>query len=72
MITLKYYLKILIKSLTHVLDDCVPSTNNTIEAFFKITLPRNSKRKFMTLQGLINRILLNDIRYMQRNIMMIP
>ena len=69
---LKRLSKNLDKALTHVLDDGVPSTNNTIEAFFKITLPRTSKRKFMTYQGMLNRILLNDIRYMQRNIRMIP
>ena len=56
------------KTLTHVLDDGVPNTNNTIEAFFKITLPSVSKRKFMTYKGRMMRILLNDIRYMQRNI----
>ena len=27
-----------------------------------------SKRKFMTYQGIMDRILLNDIRYMQRNV----
>jgi len=69
---LKRLSKNLDKTLTHVLDDGVPATNNTIEAFFKITLPRTSKRKFMTYKGMMNRILLNDIRYMQRNIRRIP
>ena len=55
-------------ALNHVLDDGIPSTNNTIEGFFKITLPRCNKRKFMTYEGLINRILLSDVRYMKRNI----
>ena len=42
---LKKLSKNLDKYLAHVLDTGVPSTNNTIEAFFKITLPRTSKRK---------------------------
>ena len=65
---LKRLSKDLDKTLTHVLDKGIPSTNNTIEAFFKITLPRTSKRKFMTFERMMNRILLNDIRYMKRNI----
>ena len=65
---LKRLSKDLDKTLTHVLDKGIPATNNTIEAFFKITLPRTSKRKFMTFEGMMNRILLNDIRYMKRNI----
>ena len=56
------------KTLTQVLDDGVPTTNKNVETFFKITLPRVSKRKFMTYKGRMMRILLNDIRYMQRNI----
>ena len=63
--------KYLDKALNHVFDSDIPTTNNTIEAFFKITLPRCSKRKFMTYEGMMNRILLNDIRYMKRNVRII-
>ncbi len=63
--------KYLDKVLNHVFNSDIPTTNNNIEAFFKITLPRCSKRKFRTYKGMMNRILLNDIRYMKRNVRII-
>ena len=46
----------------------IPRTNNKIEGYFKITLPRHLKRTFRTPNGLIRWIRLQKIRWMQRNV----
>ena len=53
--------------LNHTIDKDVPNTNNLIEGFYKITFPRKIKKIFVTYQGAINRIALNNIRWMKRN-----
>lgn len=46
----------------------IPRTNNKIEGYFKITLPRHLKRTFRTQKGLIRWIRLQKARWTQRNV----
>lgn len=46
----------------------IPRTNNKIEGYFKITLPRHLKRTFMTRNGLTRWIRLQKTRWTQRNV----
>ena len=46
----------------------IPRTNNKIEGYFKITLPKHLKRRFRTKKGLIRWIKLQKIRWTQRNV----
>ena len=54
-------------TLNHTVNKDIPSTNNLLEGFYKITFPRKIKKIFVTYQGAINRIALNNIRWMKRN-----
>ena len=47
----------------------IPRTNNKIEGYFKITLPRHLKRKYRTREGLIRWIKLQKIRWTERNVL---
>ena len=48
--------------LNHTLNKDILSTNNLLEGFYKITLPRKIKKIFVTYKGAMNRIALNNIR----------
>ena len=54
-------------TLNHTINDDIPSTNNLLEGFYKITFPRKIKKIFVTYHGAMNRISLNNIRWMKRN-----
>ena len=54
-------------ALNHMLNDNVPSTNNLIEQFFKITFARKIKKIYRTKRGAIKRMKLNQIRWTRRN-----
>ena len=41
----------------------VPRTNNLIESFYKRTMPRKIKNIFTTYEGLVNRMILADLRW---------
>lgn len=56
------------EALWHTKVDGVPRTNNLIESFYKATLPRKIKRVFVTLDGLVNRIILADLRWIENAI----
>ena len=47
----------------------IPRTNNKIEGYFKITLPRHLKRKYRTRAGLIRWMRLQKIRWTERNVL---
>ena len=47
----------------------IPRTNNKIEGYFKITLPRHIKRIYRTREGLIRWIRLQKIRWTERNVL---
>lgn len=55
-------------TLNHIIHDDIPNTNNKIEGYYKITLPRHLKRKFRTDEGLDIRLRLNRIRWTERNV----
>ena len=54
-------------TLNHTINNDIPSTNNLLEGFYKITFPRKIKKIFVTYHGAMNRIALNNIRWMKRN-----
>ena len=54
------------KAIQHTINREIPSTNNLIEGFYKITLPGKIKRIFKTYRGLLIRITLNNIRWIKR------
>jgi hypothetical protein len=47
----------------------IPRTNNKIEGYFKITLPRQLKRIYRTREGLIRWIRLQKIRWTEKNVL---
>lgn len=55
-------------ALNHTLNDNVPSTNNLIEQFFKITFARKIKKIYRTKRGAMKRMKLNQIRWTKRNV----
>ena len=55
-------------ALKHTLNEIVPSTNNLIEQFFKITFARKIKKIFRTKRGAIKRMKMNEIRWTRRNV----
>lgn len=67
LINLKKYLP---EALLHTKLKDVPRTNNLIESFYKATLPRKIKYIYMTYEGVMNRIILADLRWMQNHISM--
>ena len=63
---LKRLSKYLEKAIQHTINKKIPSTNNLIECFFRTTLPGKVKKTFKTYKGLLNRITLNNIRWIRR------
>jgi chromosome segregation ATPase len=56
------------KSIQHLKHSDIPNTNNLIEGYFKITLPRHLKRKYRTLEGILTKLRQNRIRSTQRKL----
>lgn len=54
--------------LNHTIDHEIPKTNNTVENYYKTTLPRCQKRIYRTLKGLKRRIKQEQIRWTHKNI----
>ena len=50
-------------------DPLISRTNNDIERYFGITLPRYMKRKFRTTKGLTRWLQLQKIRWTRRNVL---
>lgn len=57
------------KLTNHINDDFIPNTNNKIELYFKTTLPKNLKRRYRTIKGLIRRLNISRIRWNYRNVL---
>lgn len=55
--------------LNHILDEEIPATNNTVENYYRTTLPRSQKRIYKTLQGLKKAIKIAQIRWTHRNVL---
>jgi len=58
-------------TLNHIKNDDIPNTNNKLEGYYKITLPRYLKRTFRTEEGLNRKLRLNRIRWTERNVLKI-
>ena len=56
------------KTTTYFQNPQIPRTNNKIEGYFKITLPKYLKRVYRTKEGLIRWIRLQKIRWTKRNV----
>ena len=65
LINLKEYLP---EALLHTQYKDVPRTNNLIESFYKATLPRKIKNIYMTYGGIMKRIMLANLRWIQKHI----
>ena len=59
------------KTITYYKNELIPKTNNKIEGYYKITLPKYLKKKFRTTKGLKLKIRLNMIRWNWRNVLKI-
>ena len=55
-------------ALHHTLNKNVPSTNNLIEQYFKISFGRKQKKIFRTERGAMKRMKANEIRWTKRNV----
>ena len=55
--------------LNHLENESIPATNNTVENYYRTTLPRCQKRIYRTLEGLKRRIREQQIRWTHRNIL---
>ena len=58
-------------TLNHISNNNIPNTNNKLEGFYKITLPRHLKRAFRTETGLETKLRQNRIRWTKRNVLKI-
>ena len=57
------------KTITFYKNEIYPKTNNKIEGYFKITIPKHLKKKFRTTKGLKLKIRINKIRWSWRNVL---
>ena len=57
------------KTITYYDDPNIPRTNNKIEGYFKITLPKNLKRKYRTEKGQLRWLKLQKLRWTERNVL---
>ena len=55
--------------INHIEDDDIPSTNNKVEGFYKITLPKCKKRIYRTIKGIKRRMLLSQLRWTHRQVL---
>lgn len=65
---LKNLLKKIEKALAFTKDESLPKTNNLVELFYKVTFPGKIKRIYRTVEGAMNRIRLNNIKWMEKNV----
>ena len=56
------------RALAFAKDASIPKTNNLIELFYKVTFLGKIKRIYRTIEGVENRIRMNNIRCMERNV----
>jgi hypothetical protein len=59
------------RAINHSKYTFLSNTNNLIELFYGITLPKQLKRKYRTIKGLQTRLRLSKIRWNQRNVLKI-
>ena len=52
--------------INHIEDDEIPATNNTVENYYRTTLPRKQKRIYRTIEGAYKRIKEQQLRWTHR------
>ena len=57
------------RTITYHSDPLIPKTNNNIERYFGITLPRYIKRRYRTIEGLTRWLRIQKIRWVRRNVL---
>ena len=69
---IKDYVKKLDKKIDRVLEQVkdrnIPKTNNLVELFFKVTFPGKIKRIYRTYEGALNKIKIDDLRWIEKNV----
>ena len=55
--------------LNHIENKDIPATNNTVENYYRTTLPRKHKRIYRTLKGLQKRIKQQQLRWTHRQVL---
>ena len=69
---IKNYVKKLDKKIDRVLEQVkdrkIPKTNNLVELFFKVTFPGKIKRIYRTYEGAQNKIKLDNLRWIEKNV----
>ena len=58
-------------TIQHIIRAEIPNTNNLLEGYFKITLPRHLKKIFRTDKGLENRLRFSRIKWIERLVLKI-
>ena len=61
--------EILPNLINHIENDDIPSTNNKVEEFYKITLPKSKKRIYRTIKGIKRRMILSQLRWTHRQVL---
>ena len=54
--------------LKQVKDRKIPKTNNLVELFFKVTFPGKIKRIYRTYERALNKIKLDNLRWIEKNV----
>ena len=57
------------KALQFLKDKKIPKTNNLVELLFKVTFPGKIKRIYRTYAGAITQIKLDDLKWIERNVL---
>lgn len=69
---IKEFVKKLDKKIDRVLEQVkdrkIPKTNNLVELFFKVTFPGKIKRIYRTHEGALNKIKLDNLRWIETNV----
>ena len=58
-----------IKYLQYLKDKKIPKTNNLVELLFKVTFTEKIKRIYRTYAGAITQIKLDDLKWIERNVL---
>ena len=66
------YVKKLDKKIDRIIEQVkdreIPKTNNLVELFFKVTFPGKIKRIYRTYEGALNKIKLDDFKWIEKNV----
>ncbi|WP_169805402.1 hypothetical protein [Methanobrevibacter cuticularis] len=57
------------RSINHIKNKFLPNTNNLLECYIGVTLPRYLKKRYKTLHGIKKRLQLSKIRWIKRNVL---